>query len=69
MISSTCFGYSVLKVSKCCFKAPARRNGDCTSPNKAFVDLKAQLVMSPLSNEIEVRHDLLLESALARRFA
>jgi len=39
MISSTCFGYSILKVSKCCFNVPARRNGDCKSPSKALVNL------------------------------
>ena len=40
MISSTCFEYSFVKASKSCFKVPVRRNCDCTSPNKAYVNLK-----------------------------
>ena len=49
MISSTCFGYSVLKVSKCCFKVPARRNGDCKSPSKALVNLNVSVCDEYLS--------------------
>ena len=49
MISSTCFGYSDLEVSKFCFKVPARRNGDCTSPNKGGMNLKVSTCNESLS--------------------
>ena len=40
MISSTCFGYSVLQVCKCCCKVPLRGNADCRSPNEVRLNLK-----------------------------
>ena len=49
MISSTCFGYSDLEVSKFCFKVPARRNGDCASPNKGSMNLKVSTCNESLS--------------------
>ena len=49
MISSTCFGYSDLEVSKFCFKVPARRNGDCTSPNQGGMNLKVSTCNESLS--------------------
>ena len=43
VISSTSFGCLSLRLSRCCFKVAPNKNGDCTRPNSARVNLRTSI--------------------------